>query len=388
MAQAPTGIGKTIGTLFPLLKAAPGQALDKVFFLTAKTSGRQLALDALALIQAARRALPLRVLELVARDKACEHPDKACHGDSCPLAQGFYDRLPAARSAALATRASRLDKAALREVALAHQVCPYYLSQELARWSDVVVGDYNYYFDLSALLHALTQANQWRVSVLVDEAHNLVERARKMYSAELDQADLAGVRASRAGRRCKSRWTGCNRAWNALCARRSTRAPTRCTPDRARTSSCGACSRPPAAITDHLAEHPTRGGRRAAALLLRCAAFLAHGRELFGAHSLFDITLSRSGRAGRQRRAAVPPQRGARAVPDAALCRRPLGRAVLGHAEPAALSTPTCWACPTTPPGSTCRRRSSAEQLAVQVVSRHLHPLPAPRGVARADRRR
>ena len=164
MAQAPTGIGKTVATVFPLLKACPTQALDKVFFLTAKTPGRQLALDALHRIGQAAPALPLRVLELTARDKACEHPDKACHGESCPLARGFYDRLPAARSAALEHRA--MDRPALRSLALEHGVCPYYLGQELVRWADVVVGDYNYYFDASALLHGLATANEWRVGVL------------------------------------------------------------------------------------------------------------------------------------------------------------------------------------------------------------------------------
>ena len=196
MAQAPTGIGKTVGTLFPLLKACPTQQLDKVFFLAAKTPGRQLALDAMALIKTAAPGLPVRVLELVAKGKACEYPDKACHGDACPLAQGFYDRLPAARQAAVdvGSATGPLDKNALRQVALAHQVCPYYLSQDLLHWSDVVVGDYNYYFDINAMLHAQAQANQWRVSVLVDEAHNLVERARKMYSAELNPAHLALAR--------------------------------------------------------------------------------------------------------------------------------------------------------------------------------------------------
>lgn len=174
MAQAPTGIGKTVGTLFPLLKAAPVQKLDKIFFLTAKTPGRRLALDALEVIRHSAPELRLRVLELVARDKACEHPDKACNGDSCPLARGFYDRLPAARSAAL--ESPWLNQAGVREAALLHQVCPYYLSQELARWADVVIADYNYYFDLSALLFGLGQLNQWRVAVLVDEAHNMVER--------------------------------------------------------------------------------------------------------------------------------------------------------------------------------------------------------------------
>ena len=86
------------------------------------------------------------------------------------------------------------SRATVRALASAHQVCPYYLSQELARWSDVVIGDYNYFFDGSALLHGLTQAQQWRVAVLVDEAHNLVERGRKMYSAELQQSSLRAAR--------------------------------------------------------------------------------------------------------------------------------------------------------------------------------------------------
>ena len=104
LAQAPTGIGKTMGTLFPLLKAAASQRLDRIFFLTAKTSGRQAALQTLARLSQPDQdgtAAPLRVLELVARDKSCEHPDKACHGDSCPLAKGFYDRLAAARATAV-----------------------------------------------------------------------------------------------------------------------------------------------------------------------------------------------------------------------------------------------------------------------------------------------
>lgn len=194
LAQAPTGIGKTVATLFGMLKAASPHALDKVFFLTAKTTGRQLALDGAAQLQAPR----LRVLELTARDKACEHRDKACHGDSCPLARGFYDRLPAARAECVQQGGS-LETAAVRRIALQHGVCPYYLSQELARWADVVVGDYNYFFDGSAMLHAMTQAGEWRVGVLADESHNLVERARSMYSASLHQASLRAVKSMAPG---------------------------------------------------------------------------------------------------------------------------------------------------------------------------------------------
>ncbi|MFO2463444.1 ATP-dependent DNA helicase [Pseudomonas sp. 15FMM2] len=213
MAQAPTGIGKTIGTIFPLLKSMAPQQLDKVFFLTAKTPGRKLALDAVQVLHDSRADLTLRVLELVARDKACEHLDKACHGDSCPLAKGFYDRLPAAREAADKVRL--LDQRRLREVALAHQVCPYYLSQEMARWADMVVADYNYYFDFSAMLFGLAQLNQWRVAVLVDEAHNLVERGRSMYSAELDQHALKALRAT-APEPLQKPLQRLNREWNAL----------------------------------------------------------------------------------------------------------------------------------------------------------------------------
>jgi Rad3-related DNA helicase len=192
LAQAPTGIGKTVGTMFPALKAAPKENIDKLLFLAAKTPGRKLALDAAATLKAGG-AIPLRVLELTARDKACEHPDKACHGDACPLARGFYDRLPAARAAAL--DAPLLDRDTLRTVGLAHDVCPYYLGSEMARWSDMVVGDYNYWFDGGAMLYALALERGWRVSVLADEAHNLVSRARGMYSASLARAGLRAARA-------------------------------------------------------------------------------------------------------------------------------------------------------------------------------------------------
>ncbi|CAM2189796.1 DNA excision repair protein ERCC-2 [Paraburkholderia sacchari] len=222
LVEAPTGIGKTIGTLFPQLKACARAGIDKVLFLSAKSSGRQLAIDALNTLADAQAegeagasanasSLPLRVLELVAREKACEHPDLACHGQSCPLARGFYDRLPAARAAALVR--VRLERATLREVAREHEVCPYYLGQELARWSDVIVGDYNYYFDVSAMLFMLGAHNQWCTSVLVDEAHNLPERARAMYSAELVQTRVDAVRRA-ASAPVKRALTRLARHWN------------------------------------------------------------------------------------------------------------------------------------------------------------------------------
>ena len=186
LAQAPTGIGKTIATLFALLKATPRFHFDKLFFLTAKTSGRAPALLALQSLFDSQRDLPLRLLEFVAKDNACEYPGTVCSGATCPLARGFYDRLPAARLAALEN--GQMTQSVVRQIGLAHQVCPYYLSQELVRWADVVIGDYNHYFDASALLYALTLSNDWRIGVLVDEAHNLLERARQMYTAQLTPA--------------------------------------------------------------------------------------------------------------------------------------------------------------------------------------------------------
>jgi Rad3-related DNA helicase len=289
MVQAPTGIGKTVGTLFPVLKAMPGAAVDKVFFVAAKTPGRRLALDAFARIAPAPAAVPLRVLELTARDKACEHPDKACHGESCPLARGFYDKLPAARAEALTLAC--MDAPALRDVALRHAVCPYYLAQELARWADAVVGDYHYVFDASALLHALAQERGWRTVVLVDEAHNLVERGREMYSARMDPAALAAVR--RSGPPKVRRALGkLAKAWDGLDAGQD--APYRVLEELPE-HWLGALQNAAAAIGDHLAEAPHEPAPQLQQFWFDALAMLRLA-ESFGEHSVFDVTLRRGAR--------------------------------------------------------------------------------------------
>lgn len=296
MAQAPTGIGKTLGTLFPLLKAAPGTGLDKVFFLAAKGSGRGLALAALDSLNAQPAQPRLRVLDLQARDKTCEHPDKACHGDSCPLAQGFYDRLPAAREAALAQ--ARLDAPAVRATARAHQVCPYYLSQELIRWSDVVVGDYNYYYDATAMLHALAQAHQWKVAVLVDEAHNLVDRARRMYTGELNPLGLAAARQA-APKPLKKPLDGLQRSWTAL---NKKQAEAYQAYDEAPAGVLAAVQKAVAAITDYLGESPLAQDDPVLAFYFEALHFLRLA-EQFGPHALFDVTRA----AGAGHGAKTPP---------------------------------------------------------------------------------
>jgi len=302
LAQAPTGIGKTIATIFPLLKAAPQERLDKIFFLSAKGPGRALALEALAVLRQCEPSMSARVVELVARETACEHPDKACHGGSCPLAKGFYDKLERARSAA--SKVESLTRDALRKVALEHEVCPYYLSQEMVRWADVVVGDYNYYFDSAALLHAMTRANEWRVAVLVDEAHNLVERARAMYSMELRSDAIREV--------FKTAPVSLRGPIGKL--RRAVGALTKVQDDAYRAYE-DVPQRLTAALKDVIAavsEHLVTGREAADPDLLRlyfdALRFVSLG-ESFAAHSLFDVT--RPCHANKARRAS-----------DAVLCIR------------------------------------------------------------------
>lgn len=298
LAQAPTGIGKTLGTLFPALKACPAEKIDKLFFLAAKSSGRALALDAVDQIRdgydranqnvpSTQPVMRLRSLELVARDKTCEHPDKACHGDSCPLARGFFDRLPAAREAAMDHL--RLDRATVRDIALAHHVCPYYLSQELARWSDIVVGDYNYYFDTSALLYSLTLSNVWRVGLLIDEAHNLVERARSMYTGALDERKLKAARAV-APTVIKKSIDSVKRQWNTVVRDQTT---PYCAHDAVPERLVNALQKLTTRITDHLAQ--SAFATHDALLDFYFDALHFGGlADAFASHSLFDVTLDES----------------------------------------------------------------------------------------------
>ena len=300
LAQAPTGIGKSIATLFPALKAVPTQRIDKVFFLSARSTGRAVALQATTQLRRHADNTPLRVLELVARDKACEHPDLACHGESCPLAQGFYDRLPAARAAA--SEAALLDRATVRAIARAHHVCPYYLAQEMIRWSDLVVADYNYYFDRSAMLYALTVLNEWRVSVLVDEAHNLVERGRAMYSATLDQTVFRGVRLAAPGA-LKRPMDRLHRQWQALAKASKADDETRDyeTRDDVPAAVVEALAQLCGAIVDHLSEHLQQHDATLERFYFDALQFLRLAEQMAehgGNHSLFDITRAPRLRAG------------------------------------------------------------------------------------------
>lgn len=311
MAQASTGIGKTMGTIFPMLKAAVGQGqaegLDKLFFLTAKGTGHALALHALETVNAQLKTqgqvFQLRVLDVQARDKACEYPDRACHGDSCPLARGFYDRLPAARMAALET-AQPWSPSVLRVTALEHEVCPYYLAQELVRWSDVVVADYNYFYDTSAMLFALTRVQQWKVGVLVDEAHNLLERARRMYTAELSQLSLVDARKAAMntvhGGAVKKALDRLHRVWTTMNAVQEEDYKVY---DTVPEGVLGALQRAVGAIADAQADGPMLPGDPVLCFYWEALHFSALAEQM-GRHSLFDLSLSR--RVGVSGRANTP----------------------------------------------------------------------------------
>ena len=192
--EAPTGLGKTLGTIFPALRAMAERPLDRIAVLSGRTTAKRVALEAFAQIRAQhdpKASMPLRVIEIVARERACEHPDKSCHGESCPLARGFYDRLAGARTEAAA--ADLLDQSAIRSIALRHAICPYFLSMEMLRWCDVAIGDYHYWFDRYAVLAALTAEFDWKVALLIDEAHQLVARTRAMYSASAEVSALIAL---------------------------------------------------------------------------------------------------------------------------------------------------------------------------------------------------
>ena len=186
LAEAPTGTGKTLAALFPAIKSMTRTAVNKIFYLTAKTTGKHLALENIKLI--ATDKAPLRTLELTAQEKACLEPDKLCRGDSCIYAFDFYTKLQSVRK--VAYEEPILDKQKLKELALAFEICPFYLAMEMSRWADVVVADVNYYFDGTPLLLGLTKEFNWKPYLLIDESHNLIDRGRQMYSAELNRAHL------------------------------------------------------------------------------------------------------------------------------------------------------------------------------------------------------
>ncbi len=190
VAEAPTGIGKSMGTLFPALQTLGREEAERIVYLTARTAGREPVRAAFkALAGAGAR---VTVLFLTARDRICFRED-GCEEGSCPFCEGYFDRIGPARGEA--AELELMDEESLAAVARKHRVCPFALSLELAPWVDAVVGDFNYVFSPRIRLQCFSGSETRRSLLLVDEAHHLADRARDLYSAELDRRALERLRS-------------------------------------------------------------------------------------------------------------------------------------------------------------------------------------------------
>ena len=190
--QAPTGVGKTIATLFPAVKAVGEGLGDKIFYLTAKTITRTVAWQAFETLR--EQALRMKVIVLTAKDKICFCEETNCNPDHCPYAKGHFDRVNDAVYELWTT-----EEVYSREVIRAHaekwQVCPFEMCLDLSIWVDGIICDYNYVFDPTAHLKRFFADNvSGDYLFLIDEAHNLVERGREMYSASIYKEDILEVK--------------------------------------------------------------------------------------------------------------------------------------------------------------------------------------------------
>lgn len=202
LAQAPTGIGKTMAALFPALKALGEGLTNQLFYLTARTTGKLVALAALD--QVRRGGAPLRVLELTAKEKCCPREGGMhCDPEACPFIKGYFLRIGGALEA-LRAQGGDWKREEVYRLACEHRVCPFECSLALCEMADVVVCDYNYAFDPGARLQRIFPQRR-DLTLLIDEAHHLVDRARDMLSAGLDSGALRGFRkAWRAARGMKN----------------------------------------------------------------------------------------------------------------------------------------------------------------------------------------
>jgi DNA excision repair protein ERCC-2 len=192
LVQAATGIGKTMAVVFASVKAMAEAITTKIFYLTARTTGRTVAEQALAELRV--HGLRLKSLTLTAKDKICFNPDKNCTGQECEFARGYYDRLNPALGPIFEKDA--LTREYLEAVAIKYRLCPFELSLELSLYADCIIGDYNYAFDPRVYLRRFFYETGSDYTFLIDEAHNLVDRSREMFSAEIRKQSFLDVRRS------------------------------------------------------------------------------------------------------------------------------------------------------------------------------------------------
>jgi DNA excision repair protein ERCC-2 len=193
--QAPTGVGKTIAALFPAIKAVGLGLVSKIFFLTAKTPGRLIAEKSLADMRQA--GLRFKSVTLTAKDKACFCVAAGLDPEECPYAKNYYGKVNAALADIYPYEA--INRELLADIARRHEVCPFELSLDLALWVDCIICDYNYAFDPRVYLRRFFDDSSDPYVFLVDEAHNLPDRAREMFSAELDRGMVLELKQSLPG---------------------------------------------------------------------------------------------------------------------------------------------------------------------------------------------
>ena len=190
--QAPTGVGKTISTVFPAVKAVGEELGEKIFYLTAKTITRTVAEQAFETLR--EQALKFKVITLTAKEKICFCEETNCNPDDCPYAKGHFDRVNDAVYELL-TEADVMSREVLEAQARKHKVCPFEMALDVSTWVDGVICDYNYVFDPDAQLKRFfAEGSAGEYLFLIDEAHNLVERGRQMYSAEVCKEDFLAVK--------------------------------------------------------------------------------------------------------------------------------------------------------------------------------------------------
>lgn len=190
--QAPTGVGKTMSTVFPAVRAVGEGKGETIFYLTAKTITRTVAEEAFSILQ--REGLLFKVITLTAKEKLCFCEKVECNPDYCPYARGHFDRVNDAVFE-MWTSGQRFDRDTITAHAQKKQVCPFEMSLDLAIWADAVICDYNYAFDPNVYLKRFFgDGANGRYLFLIDEAHNLVERGREMYSASICKEDVLEVK--------------------------------------------------------------------------------------------------------------------------------------------------------------------------------------------------
>ena len=187
--NAPTGIGKTISTLFPALKAIGEGRGSKIFYLTAKTITRTVAEEGIERLY--QKGAKVKSLTITAKDKICFCEKRQCHPDFCEWADGYYDRIDAATYEIL-QKEDTLSRSVIEFYARRYQLCPFELALDLSVWADIIICDYNYVFDPAVGLKRFADHSDF--IILVDEAHNLVDRGREMYSAGLSKKQVLALK--------------------------------------------------------------------------------------------------------------------------------------------------------------------------------------------------